>query len=52
MKSLDKIALKWITAQVSLNEMIQVNKKLADQVDTLISINKELRKKVQEKAVK
>lgn len=49
MKPLDEIALKWITDRAKLNSMIEVNKKLLDQVDTLIAINKELREKVKEK---
>lgn len=52
MKALDKMALKWITSQASLNEMIALNKAQNQQIETLIAINKELRKKVQEKSVK
>jgi len=46
MKQLDKMALKWITAQAKLNSMIAVNKSLLNQVQTLIEINKELRKAI------
>ena len=46
MRAIDKIALRWITAESKKNSMIKVNKQLLFQVDILMEINRELRKTI------
>ena len=43
LKTIDNIALKYIKAQASLNEMIRVNIEQANRIDSLIAMNKAMR---------
>lgn len=40
MKAIDKIALKYITAQASLNQMIELCKQQQDRIDILLEVRK------------
>lgn len=40
MRPIDSIALKYITAQANLNQMIQLNKELLNRIDVLLEVKK------------
>ena len=40
MRAIDSIALKYITAQAKLNDMIKLNKELQNRIDAMLSIKK------------